>query len=254
MAKREFLVCSCGLGGRARFPLETLAALRTCGLVLSNTLDEKTAASLSSLNVRVRRLDGQCSPSDAAAALRRHARVGLVTYGNPYFLNHSLPALLRALPADTGVEVLPAVSSFDALVNLLGLSRIPAAGLLSLDLNTFDSSSALRREADTFLFAPFVLNLPGRGGRRAALLRAAEAAYPPGWPVYAIRCSDGPSGHEVLAGCVGCLDALLERCGLQHTLVIPSPPLRRALALASRRPAFPAAPACACPAKKKKPA
>lgn len=261
MADKEFLVCSCGFGSRAQFSLETLASLRACGVVLSNNLDDRTVSALSSLGVRLRRFNGACSPSDAASELRRHKRVGLLTYGNPFFINHSLPLLLRRLPKGTKAVVLPALSSFDSLVSILGLSRIPAAGLLSLDLNYFDSSTALRPECDTFLFSPFVLNQPGPGWRRRreALLRAASAAYPAGYPVYAIRSADGEDSHEVLAGCPACLDPLLDRCGLQHTLAIPSPGLRRSLGLPSRRPPFRPLQLCGCArsgpsVKKRKPA
>ncbi len=235
---KEFLVASCGLVPSGRLAADALEGLRACGEVFSTSLDPTTEELVRKAGVPVRavRKSYPALLRDIAAAFSRHGRVGLLVYGNPFFLNHPLGPLLKAVAGFARVRVLPGVSSADALIGLFGMSDL-SSGLLCLDLNYFREGAPLFTGAETFFFCPDRLNRPGGAALRAAFSKSLAAACPPERPVFAVKCGAAPEDSEIVEGSVASLPRLIKLCGPQHTLVLLSEERTRLLASGRLRPA-----------------
>ncbi len=224
---KQMLIFSYGLRP-GQVTLETLAAMRKCGVVYSHCLDADTARQFRGYARRLLltgRLGLEGTAEAAAAALEEHDTVGFLTYGNPLFLNRTV-SLLSAAAArrKAQVRVFPAVSSFDALVNLFDLNKFSLRGLRLVDAAASLDAPSFDPGMDTLVFVPYVLNLRGRAAARKKFLAAAAAAYPPDAMACLADCYAAEGGRDrVLSGTVGDLRRLLAKARETSTLFIPAP-------------------------------
>ena len=221
---KRFVVASYGIVPPGQMTLEALLALRSCGIVFSNSVDRRTADSIRGLDIPLAYSHKVCP--DLLGRIRRafseHERVGLLHYGNPFFLNDQLSVLLDGISHLADVRVFPGVSSVDMLINMFGLGRLAYGGLLVADLNSFSPGVLAGSSQDIFFGCPFLLNANGSARTRATFLRSVASVFPARHPVFLARATADPGHSEILRGCVSCLPALLGRCNLYHTLVILS--------------------------------
>lgn len=232
---KKFFAVSYGLGSPGQMTLDALAALKSCDTVYSNSADKTTEGRLTGLGIKLHNSPGKSYEAilaDILGAFKRCGAVGFLTYGNPFFMNPPMEELLTKISEVAEVNVLPGVSSFDALVNMFGLSALRQEGILVLDLNFFIKKPRLVQGPDVFMFAPFRLKARANAAGRAKFTRALAAAYPPDFPLFLVKCSADPDRAEILEGKVSSFPALLRRCGEEHTLVLfsggvlPVPPGR----------------------------
>lgn len=192
MKKRKTLImASFGLQPK-HVTLETLAVLKNCGVVLSHCLDKGGKDPLARSCPNFESLRG-LSLAETAAKVKKafssHDTVGFITYGNPFFLN-ATTALINKEMAAAGIEVtvLPAVSSFDTIVNLLDLNKFSLNGLRLVDTAAAMEEMKFTPAMDTLFFVVGDLNLKGNEKHRAAFLKGLEANYPAAHPVTVINC------------------------------------------------------------------
>lgn len=189
--EKTLVICSYGLEPK-HITLETLAALKKCGAVFSHSLEGGTGDFIAQSCAEFVSLRGLSAPGITARlkkAFADHDTVGFLTYGNPCFLN-ATTALIKAGMAAAGVKVsvLPAVSSFDSIVNLLDLNKFSLAGLRLADVAASMDKMRFTPELDTLFFVAGDL-APKRNNRfRASFLKGLAAAYPAGHPVIIINC------------------------------------------------------------------
>lgn len=207
--------------------LETLAAMRECGAVYTHCLDAATARQFVKLSPGIRLtagLDRLQTARAAVAGLKKYDTVGFLTYGNPLFLNQTAAELMKAAKKkNVEVEVLAAVSSFDALVNLFNLNKYSSGSLRVADTAALVGRTVFTPEEDTLFFVPDVLNLPVNAGFKKKFIAAAQKAYPPAAPVYLADCASISSRvPAVIKGKISGLPALLKRLNERHTIFIPA--------------------------------
>lgn len=188
---KTLIVASFGLQPK-HVTLETLAVLKKCGLVLSHCLDKGGRDLLARSCPNFESLRG-LSLSETAAKVRKafsaHDTVGFITYGNPCFLN-ATTALINKEMAAAGIEVavLPAVSSFDTIVNQLDLNKFSLNGLRLVDTAAAMKEMKFTPAMDTLFFVVGDLNLKGNEKYRAAFLKGLSENYPATHPVTVINC------------------------------------------------------------------
>lgn len=211
----------------AQITLETLTALRGCEAVYADSLDEVSAEMFRKLAPGVKLTAGlgrRGAAKAIAGGLSRYEKVGYLTYGNPLFINrNAAQAIGAAEAAKAGVEVFPAVSSIDALVNLFGLNRYSARGLRLVDASVAPAGCFFTPEMDTLFFVPDTLNLHRAAGRRKKFLEGAAKAYPPSAPVYAADCeSVSRRKTSVKTGTIASLRSVLAGLNPRQTIFIPA--------------------------------
>jgi precorrin-6B methylase 1 len=220
---KKLFAVSYGLGSPAQLTLDALATLKSCDVVYANSADKTTEERLKSLGISLRNYPGKSYEAillDILTALNRCGKVGFLTYGNPFFMNPPMAGLLAAASKVAEIDVLPGISSFDTLVNMFGLSALRPEGILVLDLNFFIKKPRFAPGPDIFMFAPFRLKARANAAAKAKFLKALQAAYPPGFPLFLIKCSADPGRVQILEGKVSSFPALLRRCREEHTLVL----------------------------------
>jgi hypothetical protein len=223
---KELYVLSYGLHP-GQMTLETLAAMRACGAVYSNSLDEASLRKFRRLVPEIKLTSGlghRGTAREVAKGFARHDKVGFLTYGNPLFLNRSAAEVMAAAKArGAAVTVFPGVSSFDAIINLFNLNKYSTRGLRLVDLASASDLHFFTPEMDTLFFVPDVLNLPASAGRKRRFLAAAARAYPPSAPVYAADCVSISNEKTRVEKCrVGGLAGLFGRLNERHTIYIPA--------------------------------
>ncbi|HAN05271.1 MAG TPA: hypothetical protein DCW72_00050 [Elusimicrobia bacterium] len=220
---KKLSIVSYGLVSPSQMTLESAGALRSCGIVYCKSADTSTAKIIRSMGIPLAPFSGRDYPGmlkDVLEAFKKHTRVGVLTYGNPFFLSTQISDIISAVPPQVEVEVLPGISSFDTLINMFAMSALSGKGLFIADLNSFMTNPEFEPGPDIFFFAPFRLNAEGNAKFRAKFIKALSGKYARRFPVYLVKCNPAPERVEVLKGCMSCLPALLKRCDEQHTLVI----------------------------------
>jgi len=207
--------------------LETLAAMRGCGVVYTNSLDAVSLLNFQKLAPGIKltgRLSHRGTALEVARGFSRYDTVGFLTYGNPLFLNRIADEVIRAAREKKAeVVVLPAVSSFDALINLFGLNEYSPRGLRLVDAAASPGGCFFSPEMDTFIFSPATLNLPASAGRKRKFLAGAAKVYPRSAPVYLADCASISSTKTAVEeGTVAALPDLLGKLNARHTLFIPA--------------------------------
>jgi hypothetical protein len=225
--KRLFLL-SYGLRPE-QLTAETAVLLRRCGAVFTRALDKVSAARLPGGCPNLVLLEGagtREAERAVLAAFEMHEEVGYLTYGHPLLRNGNLQRLAGlAERRGVAVAVLDAVSSFDALLSLFGLTV--ETELRVVNASNFGPGVKLSPEADTFFYSADLLNSPGEAARKSAFLAAAAKAYPPRAAVFVASCYSGVEGFRVRKGAVAGLPRLLAGTGRQDTLFIPGREWRR---------------------------
>ena len=171
---------------------ETVRALKLSRVVFSHSLEGGPAETLiRSFCPDFRRLAGK-EPSEIVRAVksvfRTYGTIAFLTYGNPLFLNVAAVLLKRGLEKD-GVEVesLPAVSSFDCLVNMLGLEEFPSAGIRLIHAGLSGGELTFYPDMAAMVFMPDKLNRAERrehAGVKEKFVGRIAAAYPPDHAVF----------------------------------------------------------------------
>jgi len=232
---KNFIVASYGLADSGQITHESAQALKNCEVVFANSADGATEARLKTLGLPLLNYPGKSYTAVLADILKRFKhceKVGFLTYGNPFFMNPPMQDLLAAVAKVAKVSVLPGISTFDMLVNMFGLSSLRPEGIRVLDLNFFMKKPLFIPGPDVFMFAPFRLNVRGNAAARGKFQRALSAAYPPGFPLFLVKCNPDAARLEILEGKVSSFQELLRRCREEHTLVLfsdgilPVPPGR----------------------------
>jgi len=224
--EKRLVICSYGLEPK-HLTLETLAALKKCGAVFSDSLEGGAGDFIARACAEFENLRGLSAPGITARlkeAFAGHDNVGFLTYGNPGFLN-ATTALIKAGMAAAGVKVsvLPAVSSFDSIVNLLGLNKFSLAGLRLVDMAACMDDLRLTPELDTLFFVAGDLNLKGNDKWRAAFLKGLAAAYPGGHPLTVVNCPCiGNVSGRLIKTTVSRLGGVFAKVDKASTILVPA--------------------------------
>ena len=235
MKKKKLFICSCGLRAGQLTP-ETARALKLCSVVFSHSLAGGPVASIVRGFCPDLRPLVNLSPDEIVraikAALKTRPAAAFLTYGNPFFLNEAASLLKRELErSGAEVEVLPAVSSFDAIVNMLPLGEFSPAGLRLLHAGLSGGEVEFFPGMDTLVFMPDKLNRaerPEHACARKKFLSRAAAAYPAGHPAWLVNAPfmEDLEGRLVRAT-IGTLGRALRRADRNTTLYIPAVKTRR---------------------------
>ena len=224
--EKRLVICSYGLEPK-HITLETLAALKKCGAVFSHSLEGGSGDFIAQSCAQFENLRGLDGPGIAARlkeAFEEHDTVGFLTYGNPFFLN-AATVLIKAgmAAAKVKVSVLPAVSSFDSIVNLLDLNKFSLTGLRLVDAAASLAALLFTPEMDTLFFSAGVLG-PGRGNkRRAEFLKGLAAAYPGGHPVSIVNCPCiGNASGRLIKTTVSRLGGVFAKVNNVSTILVPA--------------------------------
>ncbi len=187
---KTLIIASCGLEQK-HITLETMGALKKCGTVFSHCLDAADGGFIAKACARfesLREVPRYGMAARLKEAFREHDVVGFLTYGNPLFLNRTTARLTGEMAASgIRVTVLPAVSSFDSIVNLMDLNIFSPAGLRLVDTGPAVKDLKIAAEMDTLFFVAGELNAPGCERARGIFLKKLEAAYPGRHPVFLIN-------------------------------------------------------------------
>ncbi|OGS28573.1 MAG: hypothetical protein A2218_05015 [Elusimicrobia bacterium RIFOXYA2_FULL_53_38] len=189
--EKTLIIASYGLKPK-QITLETLSALKKCGMVFSHSLESgcgdfiaQSCAGFESLRL----LTGAAIAARLEKAFIDHDVVGFLTCGNPFFLNATTALIKNSMAAaKVQVHVLPAVSSFDSIVNLLDLNKFSLNGLRVVDTAASMEDMRFTPEMDTLFFVAGDLNLKGNNKPRAAFLKGVASVYPGAHPVNIINC------------------------------------------------------------------
>ncbi|MDO8805295.1 MAG: SAM-dependent methyltransferase [Elusimicrobiota bacterium] len=193
MEKNKLYICSCGMRPGQLTP-ETIKALKLSQVVFSHSLEGGPAEALiRGFCPDFRPLVGR-EPAEIVravkSAFKTRRTAAFLTYGNPFFLNAAAVLLKRELEK-SGVEVepLPAVSSFDSIVNMLGL-ELPAAGLRLLHAGLSGGELTFYPDMAVLVFMADKLNRFEKrehSGVKEKFIRRIAAAYPPGHRVFIVN-------------------------------------------------------------------
>jgi len=226
---KTLLFASYGLEPK-HITLETLAALKKCGVVFSHCLDGGKGDFIAKACPNFKSLRGLSIEKTAArvkAAFSACDLVGFLTYGNPFFLNATAVLVKRAAEAaGIKVKVLPAVSSFDAIVNLMDLNEFSRAGLRLVDASAAAAKAdglTFTPEMDTLFFVLGDLDFSSGRGAGAAFLKGLGAAYPKDHPVSIINCPtiEDAEGRLVTAA-VSRLKTAILKADKVSTILVPA--------------------------------
>jgi siroheme synthase len=208
--------------------LETLAVLKKCDVVYSDCLDGRKSDFIIKSCRHFESLRGgspEETVSKVLAAFSASDTVGFVTYGNPFFLNDTAFRIKKKLEAARiKIKVLPAVSSFDSIVNLMDLNEFSRSGLRLVDAaaaSVAPGGIAFTPNMDTLFFVVGGFNL-GRGkDSRSAFLKGLGKFYPGKHPVSIINCptvekAEGRLVNTTVSG----LKAALRRADDASTILV----------------------------------
>ncbi|MBI4351884.1 MAG: hypothetical protein HY550_10620 [Elusimicrobia bacterium] len=227
MKKRKTLIiASFGLQPK-QVTLETLAGLKRCGLVFSHCL-ERGGKDLLTRScpgfVSLRGLSLAGTAAKVKKAFSSFDTVGFITYGNPFFLNATAALINKEMAAaGINVTVLPAVSSFDSIVNLLDLNKFSLNGLRLVDMAAAMKALRFTPEMDTLFFVAGDLNLKGNGKCRSAFLGGLEENYPAGHPVTVINCPTiEDDAGRVIKTTVSKFKTVFPKVDIVSTILVPA--------------------------------
>jgi len=224
--EKRLVICSYGLEPK-HITLETLSALKKCGAVFSHSLEGGAGDFIAQSCAKFENLRGLDGPGIAARlkeAFAEHDTVGFLTYGNPFFLNAATVRIKAGMAAaKVKVSVLPAVSSFDSIVNMLDLNKFSLAGLRLVDAAASMGDTRFTPEMDTLFFSVGVPT-PGNGNkRRAAFLKGLAAAYPGGHPVTVVNCPCiGDASGRRIKTTVSRLGGVFAKVDKVSTILVPA--------------------------------
>jgi len=224
--RKTLIIASYGLQPK-HVTLETLAALKNCGIVFSHSLDLGGNDLIARSCARFESLRGLSLDETAARvkqAFSSHDTVGFITYGNPYFLN-ATAALINREMAAAGIEVtvLPAISSFDSIVNLMDLNKFSLNGLRLVDIAACMKDMKFTPGMDTLFFVVGDLNLKGNGKYKAAFLEGLAAAYPGKHPVSLInRPTIEDAAGRLVTTTVAKLKTVFSKVDKTSTILVPA--------------------------------
>lgn len=180
---KEVLLCSYGLEPN-QVTLETLLALQSSDKVFLAGLDADCAGLLKSRLPDMEIISRRPQPEQIKAiarALDRVSQVAVVTYGEPSFfcsMAEKLSELCRATGAK--LKILPAISSFNALLHLLGLNLFRASGLYICGINSrMTWPLPLNPAVPALIFQPDDLLRKSRRGLKEKLVAEIKKRYPP---------------------------------------------------------------------------
>lgn len=223
---KTLIIASYGLQPK-HVTLETLAVLKKCGVVFSHCLDRGGNDPLARSCARFEPLRG-LSLTETAGRVKKafagHDTVGFITYGNPFFLNATTALINKEMAAaGISVTVLPAVSSFDSIVNLLDLNKFSLDGLRLVDTAAAMERLKFTPAMDTLFFVVGDLNLKGNEKYRAAFLKGLEGTYPARHPVTIINCPtiENDAGR-LIRTTVSKFKAAFSKADLVSTILVPA--------------------------------
>jgi uncharacterized protein YabN with tetrapyrrole methylase and pyrophosphatase domain len=224
--RKTLIIASFGLLPK-QVTLETLAGLKKCGIVFSHSLDRGGNELIARSCARFEPLRGLSLDETAGRvkkAFSSHDTVGFITYGNPFFLNATAALINREMKAaKINVEVLPAVSSFDSIVNLMDLNKFSLNGLRLVDTAAAMKAMKFTPAMDTLFCVIGDLNLKGNGKYKAAFLKGLAVAYPGSHPVSIINCPaiEDPAGRLVKTT-VSKFKAVFSKVDKTSTVLVPA--------------------------------
>lgn len=191
--KKTLYIFSYGLKP-SQITLETLSGLKKCDIVFSHCLSQGPGNFISKACKEFRMLEklgvSRISEEILKAFLTRET-IGFLTYGNPFFLNATTARINKVMKkAGIGVQVLPAVSSFDSMINLMAQNKYSAYGLRLVDVAFVLRDVPLTPEMDTLFFVVGDLNLKGNELLRDKFLNKLKRTYPETQEAVLINCAD----------------------------------------------------------------
>ena len=211
----------------SQITLETLAALKKCDLVFSHSLEGGTGDFISKACKEfrlLRELNQRQIVSSVKKAFLTCRTVGFLTYGNPFFLN-ATTALINTEMKRAGicVRVMPAVSSFDAIVNLMDLNKYSTSGLRLVDVAAVMEDIPLTPEMDTLFFVIGDLNLKRNCRHREKFFKNLKKTYPGIQSCVLINCACiGDGSGRLIKTSVARLNKAFNKVDKVTTLFIPA--------------------------------
>jgi uncharacterized protein YabN with tetrapyrrole methylase and pyrophosphatase domain len=211
----------------SQITLETLSALKKCDLVFSHSLEGGAGDFISGACKEFRMLRGLNQRQIAGSvrqAFRTRGTVGFLTYGNPFFLN-ATTALINAEMKRAGVcvRVMPAVSSFDDIINLLDLNKYSTSGLRLVDAAVVMEDIPLTPEMDTLFFVIGVLNLKENSRHREKFFKKLSKIYPGAQAAVLVNCACiGDESGRLIRTSVARLKKAFNKVDKVTTLFIPA--------------------------------
>jgi len=213
--------------------LETIEAFKTCGVVYCPVFDKVMAAKFSAKfrelgpKLELFSWTGQAHMDKLVlAGFAAQSTVGMLTFGNPAFLNQPFHKLAETAAA-RGIQTVffNAVSSIDALITLFRLNLENELRLV--ETTRFTKKTVLTPGVNTMFFSIHDGSPAGRRSKQVFLSRL-SAAYRADAAVYLAACGAGENGEDsLLKSTVGELALLLGRATEKHTLFIPADSWRR---------------------------
>ncbi|MCX5784332.1 MAG: SAM-dependent methyltransferase [Elusimicrobia bacterium] len=211
----------------SQITLETLSALKKCDLVFSHSLEGGAGDFISGACKEfrmLRELDQRQTVNSVKKAFLTRGTVGFLTYGNPFFLNATTALInMEMKRAGICVRVMPAVSSFDAIINLMDLNKYSASGLRLVELATVMEDVPLTPEMDTLFFVVGELNLKENDRHRERFFEKLKKTYPGAQAAVLINCACiGDESGRLIKTSVARLKKAFGRADKVTTLFIPA--------------------------------
>jgi len=214
------LLCSYGLRPE-QISIETIAQLRSCDMVFSNSLNQADAERFKPYCRKLCAMEG-CSwealMGRVFKAFSNKNKIAFLTYGNPFFLTPA--AILAKKAARRGIDfkVMEGVSSFDAIINHLRLGEYAPDGLRLVNLGDsfVDKTRKCTPSMDTLFFSLWRLNVKGNSGIKKNFVKELSSAYGPVHPVVII---DHP--HSVKTT-IALLGHMMDKVCLTTTIYVPA--------------------------------
>ncbi|MCG2725998.1 MAG: SAM-dependent methyltransferase [Elusimicrobia bacterium] len=224
--KKELIICSLGLF-KNQCTLEVLAHIKTCDIVFSHMLDGEISRFLKKLSVRIKIIKNLKPDKTAQAvvsAFKEFDKICFLTYGNPMFLNATTGYLKKeALKTGVKIIVLNAVSSFDAIISLLGLCKFSDIGIRVVDIASCIKDVVVTPEMDTLFFMAGDLNLKGNEKYKNNFIKKLMAAYTQSAEFFMIDTkSIATNSDTLIKGNISDLDKYFSKVNERTTLFLPA--------------------------------
>ncbi len=201
--------------------IETIAQLRSCDMVFSNSLNHADAERFKPYCRELRALEGcgwEALTGMVFKAFSNKNKIAFLTYGNPFFLTPA--AILAEKAARRGIDfkVMEGVSSFDAIINHLRMGEYAPDGLRLVNLGDSFVNKARKctPSMDTLFFSLWRVNVKGNSGIKKNFVKELSLAYDRLHPVFII---DHP--HSVKTT-IALLECRIDKVCLTTTIYIPA--------------------------------
>lgn len=184
--KKILYICGYGLN-HEQITLETLKTIREADIVISPSIDRDTS-NLFGVKIKSTR---DLSPQKHLLLIKKlflkYNKIAFITYGNPCFLNSITYGFKNNLK-NIEIQTLPAISSFDAAVNLFNELNLLPSDLVLTSINEDRKSFKFIKDKNMLLFG--AESLKNNPATMKIFLEYFKKTYSSSHPVYIITIKD----------------------------------------------------------------